>query len=181
MTQYKLLILQTACQFSGMAWLHYDTTSRKDAAASGQADWSRMNTDLYNFLTPLTSTTPVPATYMYHIILTLWTGSFFVYFLQILESAYRNIPVHREDRYLLGMKCQGNYFIDMALPFGLHSVPFICCRFTRVDPQAKIKLEFPLALDFLVSSDTPGAIAMVPFLATNGLWENGPLLNNLCQ
>ena len=40
MTQYKLLILQTAHQFSGKAWLHYDTTFRKDAAASGLTDWS---------------------------------------------------------------------------------------------------------------------------------------------
>ena len=42
-----------------------------------------------------------------------------------VESAYRNIPVHPEDRYLLGMKWQGNYFINMALPFGLCSAPFI--------------------------------------------------------
>ena len=41
------------------------------------------------------------------------------------EFAYRNIPVHPEDRYLLGMKWQGNYFIDMALFFGLRSAPFI--------------------------------------------------------
>ena len=53
MTQYKLLILQTACQFSGMAWLHYDTTFPFFPAASGQADWSCMNTDLYNFHTRL--------------------------------------------------------------------------------------------------------------------------------
>ena len=53
MTQYKLLILQTTCQFSGKAWLHYDTAFRKDAAAAGLSDWSRMNSDLYNFHTRL--------------------------------------------------------------------------------------------------------------------------------
>ena len=53
MTQYKLLILQTTRQFSGKAWLHYDTAFRKDAAASGLTDWSRMNSDLYNFQTRL--------------------------------------------------------------------------------------------------------------------------------
>ena len=44
-----------------------------------------------------------------------------------VESAYRNIPVHLEDRYLLGMKWQGNYmyFVDRALPFGRRSAPFI--------------------------------------------------------
>ena len=41
-----------------------------------------------------------------------------------VESAYRNIPVHPEDRYLLRMKWQGNYFIDMALPFGLRAATF---------------------------------------------------------
>ena len=48
-TQYKLLILQTASQFPGPAWLNYDTAFRKDAAASLLADWSKMNLDLYNF------------------------------------------------------------------------------------------------------------------------------------
>ena len=41
-----------------------------------------------------------------------------------VESTYRNIPVHPEDRYLLCMKWQGNYFIDRTLPFGLRSAPF---------------------------------------------------------
>ena len=48
-----LNILQTAHQFSGKAWLHYDTAFRKDAAASGLTDWSFMNSDLYNFHTHL--------------------------------------------------------------------------------------------------------------------------------
>ena len=67
-----------------------------------------------------------------------------------VESAYRDIPVHPEDRYLLGMKWQGNYFIDMALPFGLRSACtlhlFFCCRFARLDPQTQLLLEVPLAL-----------------------------------
>ena len=40
-----------------------------------------------------------------------------------VESAYRD--VHSDDRYLLGMKWRGNYFINLALPFGLRSAPFI--------------------------------------------------------
>ena len=51
MTQYKLLILKTSRQFPGKAWLHYDIAFRKDAAAAGLVDWSRMNHDLYNFHT----------------------------------------------------------------------------------------------------------------------------------
>ena len=41
-----------------------------------------------------------------------------------VESAY-HIPIHPNDRYLLGMQWQGNYFVDMALPFGLRSAPYI--------------------------------------------------------
>ena len=49
--QYKLLILQTASQFPGPAWLNYDMAFRKDGAASLLADWSKLNLDLYNFHT----------------------------------------------------------------------------------------------------------------------------------
>ena len=42
-----------------------------------------------------------------------------------VESAYRIIPVHPYDRYLLGVQWQGKYFVDMALPFGLLSAPYI--------------------------------------------------------
>ena len=55
-TQYKLLILQTACQFPGPARLNYNTAFRNDAATSLLADWSNMNLDLYNFHTPASST-----------------------------------------------------------------------------------------------------------------------------
>ena len=42
-----------------------------------------------------------------------------------LKSAYRNIPVHPEDRWLLGMMWDGQLFVDVALPFGLRSAPKI--------------------------------------------------------
>lgn len=48
-TKYKLLVVQTARQFPGLSWLEYDLAYRKDAAASGLTDWSRMNLDLYHF------------------------------------------------------------------------------------------------------------------------------------
>ena len=47
--KYKLLIIQTARHFSGSASLEYDQAFRKDAAASGVSDWSRMNLGRYNF------------------------------------------------------------------------------------------------------------------------------------
>ena len=40
-----------------------------------------------------------------------------------LKSAYRIIPVHPNDRRLLGMEWKGEYFVDTALPFGLRSAP----------------------------------------------------------
>ena len=51
LNQYKLLIIQTARCFSDKSWLHYDIAFRKEAAASGSTDWSRMHPDLYNFHT----------------------------------------------------------------------------------------------------------------------------------
>ena len=59
LNQYKLLIIQTARRFSDKSWLHYDIAFRKEAAASGSTDWSRMHPDLYNFHTrsPVTTST----------------------------------------------------------------------------------------------------------------------------
>ena len=42
-----------------------------------------------------------------------------------VESAYRIIPIHPNDHYCFGMIWQGNYFVDMALPVGLCSAPYI--------------------------------------------------------
>ena len=35
-----------------------------------------------------------------------------------VATAYRNIAVHPEDRYLWGMKWKGAYYVDIALSFG---------------------------------------------------------------
>ena len=42
-----------------------------------------------------------------------------------IESAYRMVPVHPQDRYLLGMQWEGQVYVDAALPFGLRSAPKI--------------------------------------------------------
>ena len=42
-----------------------------------------------------------------------------------IRHAYRQVLVHPDDRFLLGMRWQGNYFIDSVLPFGLRSAPII--------------------------------------------------------
>ena len=46
-----------------------------------------------------------------------------------IESAYRIIPVHPDDRELLGVKWRGKLYVDKALSFGLQSA---CKIFTSV-------------------------------------------------
>lgn len=40
-------------------------------------------------------------------------------------QAYRNVPVHPEDRHLLAVRWKDELFIDKVLPFGLRSAPLI--------------------------------------------------------
>ena len=42
-----------------------------------------------------------------------------------IESACRNITIHPSDRHLLGLKWCNAYYIDLTLPFGLHSATAI--------------------------------------------------------
>ena len=42
-----------------------------------------------------------------------------------IKQAYRMVPVHPDDRHLLGMKWQGSVYVDKVLPFGLRSAPLI--------------------------------------------------------
>ena len=42
-----------------------------------------------------------------------------------VESAYRIMPIHPDDRPLLGMQWKGVTYVDTALPFGLRSAPKI--------------------------------------------------------
>ena len=40
-----------------------------------------------------------------------------------IKSAFRLLPVHPADRHLLAMNWNSQIFIDICLPFGLHSAP----------------------------------------------------------
>ena len=51
-----------------------------------------------------------------------------------IERAYRMVPVHPQDRYLLGMQWKGQVYVDAALPFGLEHFLGVCS--TSV-PQSK--------------------------------------------
>ena len=44
-----------------------------------------------------------------------------------IARAYRNVPVHSNDRQLLGMQWQGQIFVDTVLPFDLRSAPKLFC------------------------------------------------------
>ena len=41
-----------------------------------------------------------------------------------LKAAYRNVPVHPDDRRLLGMVWEDQLFVDTALPFGTNNLQF---------------------------------------------------------
>ena len=42
-----------------------------------------------------------------------------------VRAAYHNIAVHPDDPYLLGKRWHGQFFVDLVLPFGLRSAPYI--------------------------------------------------------
>lgn len=42
-----------------------------------------------------------------------------------VKSARRNIPIHPDDRWLMGLEWEGSLYINTSLPFGLRSAPKI--------------------------------------------------------
>ena len=63
-----------------------------------------------------------------------------------VASVYRNVGIHQSDRPLLGMKWREQYFVDMALPFGLRSAPFI---FTAIADLVEWILVHNYVVEFL--------------------------------
>jgi len=49
-----------------------------------------------------------------------------------IESACHDVPVHSDDRFPFGMKWQGKYLIDLAVPFGLPSAPFLLSSIANI-------------------------------------------------
>lgn len=45
-----------------------------------------------------------------------------------IKSAYRLVPVHPDDRMLLGVEWQGSHYIDGMLPFALAALHLRCSR-----------------------------------------------------
>ena len=42
-----------------------------------------------------------------------------------IKQAYRMMPIHPQDRHLLGMRWEGKVYVDKTLSFGLRSAPII--------------------------------------------------------
>lgn len=63
-----------------------------------------------------------------------------------VATAYHNIAVHLDDCYLLLMKWKGAHYVGNALPFGLHSTPFI---FISVVDMVEWTLTHTHGVDFL--------------------------------
>ena len=63
-----------------------------------------------------------------------------------VRSAYRNIPVHPDDRWLMGIMWEGALYVDTALPFGLRSAPKI---FTAVADAAQSIIQQE-GVDFII-------------------------------
>ena len=58
-----------------------------------------------------------------HILQSLGRGAFMAK--TDLKSAFRLIPIHPDEGHLLGIHWQSQYYVDMYLPFGLRSAPFL--------------------------------------------------------
>ena len=118
LTKDKLLIIQTACHSRGCSWLEYDVAFRKDAAATGASDWSRMNLDLYNF--HLRS--PAPPRH-YHRPLACPCRS------QLLEEAVPACTSWNRGQYLLGhleiatFATHAAHVTETTLGSAAHSIP----------------------------------------------------------
>ena len=66
-----------------------------------------------------------------------------------VKSAYRNIPVHPEDRWMMGMMWEGALYIDTCLPFGLRSAPKIFTAIA-VDRLKVMQKERPGIIDWKI-------------------------------
>ena len=48
-----------------------------------------------------------------------------------LKDAFRHIPVATSDQWLLGFECDGRYWLERYLPFGLRTAPFLFDLFAK--------------------------------------------------
>ena len=73
-----------------------------------------------------------------------------------IEHAYRNVPVHIDDRPLLGMEWNSTVFVDTVLPFGLRSAPKIFCSIADALEWILLKHGISFSLHYLDDFLTAG-------------------------
>ena len=74
-----------------------------------------------------------------------------------VQNAYRIVPVHTEDRRLLGMKWRGSFYVNMVLPFGVSSAPYIfTCIADLVEWIAKRNYDVTFLIHYLDDFHTLG-------------------------
>lgn len=61
----------------------------------------------------------------------LSTGSGAQFVKRDLKDAFRHIPVATSDQWLLGFHCDGRYWMERYLPFGLRAAPFLFDLFAK--------------------------------------------------
>ena len=92
-----------------------------------------------------------------------------------VKQAYRNIPVHPEDRPLLGMQWEGETFVDAALPFGLRSAPLmftvVADALQWIMEQRGVALAFHYIDDF-ITLGAPGS---------NECQKNSDVMHEICK
>ena len=67
-----------------------------------------------------------------------------------VQNAYRIMPVHTEDRQLLGIKWRDAFYVDMVLPFGVRSAPYIFrCRTDLVEWVPKRNYDVTFLIHYL--------------------------------
>ena len=66
-----------------------------------------------------------------------------------LKSAYRLMPIHSDDRHLLGICWNGNTYVDQALPFGLRSGPKLLSAVADAICWVLTRAGIPLLIHYL--------------------------------
>ena len=66
-----------------------------------------------------------------------------------LKSAYRIVPVHPQDRHLLGICWEDRRFVDQALPFGLRSAPVLFSAVADAISWALLRAGAPPLIHYL--------------------------------
>ena len=75
-----------------------------------------------------------------------------------MQNTYSIVPLHTEVRQLLRMKWRGAFYVDMVLPFGVRSAPYIfTCIADLVEWMAKRNNDVTFLMHYLDDFHTLGS------------------------